>query len=93
MISHRPASADISHPLYLPEYAGPLVQVKVFDKSSGIAVPNVTVYLSIPDEHFQFHSSISDSGGVCNFIVNNFLVAGKWCYKQMQKRTITTGLK
>ncbi len=64
-------------PLYLPEYSGPLVQVKVVNKISGKPVPKVTVYLSIPDEHFQFHSSISDTSGICNFIVNNFFGDGE----------------
>lgn len=63
--------------LYLPEYAGASINVKVSDKNTGSPVSNVPVYLSIPDKSFQFYTSLSDTTGICRFIVNNFFGGGE----------------
>ena len=57
---------------YLPEYNGHLVTGRLKDTRSGMPVPNVIAFLSIPGRPFGFYSSKSDSAGWVQFEVKNY---------------------
>lgn len=60
------------HNRYLPEYEAHIMEVKV-TKSSGQAVKDLRLYLSVPGNKFNFYTSTTDSTGVAHFITKGFL--------------------
>ncbi|MCW3105555.1 MAG: hypothetical protein JWQ09_61 [Segetibacter sp.] len=57
---------------YLPEMEGTVVTGKVFDKRTGLPANNITAYLSVPGQDFQFASAVSNSKGELLFNVRKF---------------------
>ena len=57
---------------FVPEYRGHIINGKVTYKTSGIPVPGVLTYLSVPGSRVQLYSSRSDSNGVVRFYTNDF---------------------
>jgi len=57
---------------FVPEYRGHIINGKVTYKTSGIPVPGVLTYLSVPGSRVQLYSSRSDSNGVVRVYTKDF---------------------
>jgi len=57
---------------FVPEYRGHIINGKVTYKTSGVPVPGVLTYLSVPGSRVQLYSCRSDSNGVVRFYTNDF---------------------
>ena len=57
---------------FVPEYRGHIINGKVTYKTSGVPVPGVLTYLSVPGSRVQLYGSRSDSNGVVRFYTNDF---------------------
>ncbi|MCW3113430.1 MAG: hypothetical protein JWR18_1826 [Segetibacter sp.] len=57
---------------FLPELEGTVVTGKVLDKRTGSPANNITAFLSVPGQNFQFASAVSNSKGELLFNVRKF---------------------
>ena len=62
---------------FVPEYRGHIINGKVTYKTSGVPVPGVLTYLSVPGSRVQLYSCRSDSNGVVRFYTNDFYGANE----------------
>jgi hypothetical protein len=57
---------------FLPETHGPIVNGKVTDRRTGLPVPRVNGYLSVPGKYFRLSTAISRPDGSIYFHLDNF---------------------
>jgi hypothetical protein len=57
---------------FLPETDGPIINGKVTDRRTGLPVPQVNGYLSVPGKTFRLSTAISRSDGNIYFHLDNF---------------------
>jgi hypothetical protein len=57
---------------FAPEYDGHIIQGKLVDNITGRAVPDISVYLSIPSTRTEFRATTSMAGGLFKFEMPGF---------------------
>ena len=57
---------------FIPEMEGHLIKGKVSNKGNGSPAKNISTFLSIPGEHYQFANSTSDSSGSTIYSLHKF---------------------
>ncbi len=62
---------------FAPEHEGHIIEGKVFNKNSGLPAAHVSVFLSVPGQHFRFSSAVSNDSGNIFFDVKDFYGAGE----------------
>lgn len=61
---------------FLPEHEGLLVNGRITHKRSGIAAENITAFLTVPGENFQFAVAGSKANGALTFNTKRFYSSG-----------------
>jgi hypothetical protein len=59
-------------PEYPPEFDGHIIRGLMTDKRSGVTVPHLNAYLSVPSKRTQFRPSAGDDSGHVKFLLTDF---------------------